>query len=62
MTTLVIMTKDGDLQIWRDGGLAWEVPMSTPALGRLVHDCEDVIHRRSVDVALRDPLPDLWDA
>jgi hypothetical protein len=53
MTDLVILTPDGRLQIWHDGRVAWEVEMTTSALGNHIKQCADVIHRRAVQV----PLP-----
>ena len=46
--TTVILTDDGNLQIWRGEALVWEVPMETTALGYLAHRCGDAIHRRAV--------------
>lgn len=46
--TIVILTDEGTLQIWRDKALVWEVPMETAALGYLAHRCGDVIHRRGL--------------
>jgi hypothetical protein len=53
MTDLVILTPDGRLQIWRDGRVAWEVPMTPQSAGRLAHACGDYIHR----VAVQMPVP-----
>lgn len=60
MTDLVILTDDGDLQIWRDGRVAWEVPMQTSALGYLSYRCADVIQRRALQVPVPVPIQP-WD-
>ena len=51
--TTVILTNDGNLQIWRGEALVWEVPMETIALGYLAHRCGDAIHRRAVGLDVR---------
>jgi hypothetical protein len=53
MTDLVILTPDGRLQIWRDGRVAWEVPMTPQSAGRLCADLGGYIHRAAVQV----PVP-----
>lgn len=60
MTDIVTLTDEGLLRIWRDGRVAWEVPMTPQMLGYLAHRCGDVIHRMATQMPTPVPIQP-WD-